>query len=323
MNYYERHLGDYAKDTAHLSMLEHGAYTLLLDRYYSTEQAIPPEQVYRVARARSKDERAAVDAVLAEFFVLRQDGWHNQRCDSEIERYRESQPERDAKRENERERQRRSRERRRQMFDTLREHGVVPPYDTPVAELQRLLSRVTVASDPPHVTSPVTPVTRDNTATHTPDTRHQIKHLGRAESVSPELARAVTAAGSVCLALRQAGIADVNPSHPMLRVLLEAGATEAEFLGHAQQAKGKSHPFQWLLARVKGSREDAAQAADGLHQGPLPVAAETPRERAARERVAQATGGLAQSRPPSPPTPFAQPLETAHEPSAAAPALGR
>ncbi len=25
MNYYERHLGDYAKDTAHLSMLEHGA----------------------------------------------------------------------------------------------------------------------------------------------------------------------------------------------------------------------------------------------------------------------------------------------------------
>ncbi len=30
MNYYERHLGDYAKDTAHLTMIEHGAYTLLL-----------------------------------------------------------------------------------------------------------------------------------------------------------------------------------------------------------------------------------------------------------------------------------------------------
>ena len=30
MNYYERHLGDYARDTAHLSMMEHGAYGLLL-----------------------------------------------------------------------------------------------------------------------------------------------------------------------------------------------------------------------------------------------------------------------------------------------------
>jgi uncharacterized protein YdaU (DUF1376 family) len=33
VNYYERHLGDYAKDAGHLSMLEHGAYSLLLDRY--------------------------------------------------------------------------------------------------------------------------------------------------------------------------------------------------------------------------------------------------------------------------------------------------
>ena len=51
MNYYERHLGDYAKDAGHLSMLEHGAYSLLLDRYYTTEQPIPADQarwdVYR------------------------------------------------------------------------------------------------------------------------------------------------------------------------------------------------------------------------------------------------------------------------------------
>ena len=31
MNYYERHLGDYARDAGHLSMLEHGAYALLLN----------------------------------------------------------------------------------------------------------------------------------------------------------------------------------------------------------------------------------------------------------------------------------------------------
>jgi uncharacterized protein YdaU (DUF1376 family) len=31
VNYYERHIGDYLKDTAHLSLLEHGIYTRLLD----------------------------------------------------------------------------------------------------------------------------------------------------------------------------------------------------------------------------------------------------------------------------------------------------
>jgi uncharacterized protein YdaU (DUF1376 family) len=51
MNYYERHLGDYAKDTGHLSLLEHGVYTLLLDRYYATESGIPEDQGHRIARA--------------------------------------------------------------------------------------------------------------------------------------------------------------------------------------------------------------------------------------------------------------------------------
>ncbi len=84
MNYYERHLGDYARDTGHLSMLEHGAYGLLLDRYYATEAPIPAAQVYRIARALSKLERAAVDAVLAEFFRLVDGGWTNARADAEI-----------------------------------------------------------------------------------------------------------------------------------------------------------------------------------------------------------------------------------------------
>lgn len=85
MNYYERHLGDYTKATAHLSMIEHGAYGLLLDRYYITEAPIPADQAHRIARARSKDEKAAVDAVLSEFFKLDGGLWRHDRCDSEIE----------------------------------------------------------------------------------------------------------------------------------------------------------------------------------------------------------------------------------------------
>jgi uncharacterized protein YdaU (DUF1376 family) len=166
VNYYERHLGDYAKDAGHLSMLEHGAYTLLLDRYYTTEQPIPADQAHRVCRARTKEERAAVDAVLAEFFVLVDGAWKSGRADREIAQYLETEPDREAKRENERERQRRTRERRRELFNQLRERGIVPAYDAPMSELQRLLSH--------GASQPVTqPVTRDATATHAPDTIHQ------------------------------------------------------------------------------------------------------------------------------------------------------
>lgn len=84
MNYYERHLGDYARATLHLSLLEHGVYSILLDRYYSTEQPIPARQVYRVALARTRTEKRAVDAVLQEFFYLDGDVWRHRRCDEEI-----------------------------------------------------------------------------------------------------------------------------------------------------------------------------------------------------------------------------------------------
>lgn len=88
MNYYERHLGDYAKDTAHLSLVEHGVYTLLLDRIYATEAGIPIDQVHRIARARTADERAAVDAVVAEFFAIQDGVLVNGRALQEIEKAR-------------------------------------------------------------------------------------------------------------------------------------------------------------------------------------------------------------------------------------------
>lgn len=88
MNYYERHLGDYAKDTGHLSMLEHGAYTLFLDRYYATEKGIPEDQAHRVSRARTKEEKEAVNNVLNEYFVLVDGIWINNRAEEEIEKAR-------------------------------------------------------------------------------------------------------------------------------------------------------------------------------------------------------------------------------------------
>jgi uncharacterized protein YdaU (DUF1376 family) len=85
LNFYKRHLGDYAKDAGHLSMLEHGAYTLLLDRYYTVERHIETrEDAYRFCRARSREEKAAVDAVLREFFVTDGESFLNRRAEEEI-----------------------------------------------------------------------------------------------------------------------------------------------------------------------------------------------------------------------------------------------
>lgn len=88
MNYYEHHLGDYARDTTHLTVLEHGVYRLLLDRYYTREEGIPEAQAYRVALARSEDERAAVDVILDEFFALKDGLWINNKAEEEISKAR-------------------------------------------------------------------------------------------------------------------------------------------------------------------------------------------------------------------------------------------
>ncbi len=88
MNFYPHHIGDYAKDTAHLSMVEDGAYRRLLDIYYTRERPLPGDLkvIYRLARARTKVERDAIDAVLQEFFVNGDDlSFRHNRCEKEIE----------------------------------------------------------------------------------------------------------------------------------------------------------------------------------------------------------------------------------------------
>ena len=85
MNYYKRHLGDYARDTGHLSALEHGIYTLLLDWYYTNERPIPQEKAFRIARGNHEETQT----VLSEFFELTPDGWKHARADREIAEYKE------------------------------------------------------------------------------------------------------------------------------------------------------------------------------------------------------------------------------------------
>lgn len=84
MKYYRHHLGDYAKDTRHLSMMEHGAYRLLLDYYYATESPIPDNLCERIANARTPTERKAVRSVLNQFFTHVDNMWISQKCEETI-----------------------------------------------------------------------------------------------------------------------------------------------------------------------------------------------------------------------------------------------
>ena len=239
MNYYERHIGDYLKDTAHLSLLEHGVYTRLMDVYYTREGAIPAGEAARLIGARSKDEREAPATVLSEFFVL-VDGLHRQdRCEREIERFQDKQRKAKASADA---RWSQSGRNANASPDAMRTHS---EGNAPRAR-------------------PQTPDTRPNT--ENPE-RGTPPPLPRAASPEPNPPDAEpTAAGLACRAIKAAGILDVNPGHPTLLRLLQAGQTAQDLAATAAELVGKGRgKFALLLATVEGRLRDAAQAA------PLPA----------------------------------------------------
>lgn len=70
MNFYKHFIGDYARDTGDLSLLEHGAYRLMLDHFYGTSRPLPENKkaLYRLLRAENDTDRKAVDAVSLRFW---------------------------------------------------------------------------------------------------------------------------------------------------------------------------------------------------------------------------------------------------------------
>lgn len=85
-HWYARYVGDYMKKTQNLSMVEHGAYTLLLDYYYSTGEPIPAnaEQMHRICRAFAPVEQQAVQTIINKYFVLDGDVYRNSKADEEL-----------------------------------------------------------------------------------------------------------------------------------------------------------------------------------------------------------------------------------------------
>ena len=88
MYYYKHHIGDYRRDTSHLSLLEHGIYRQLLDLYYITEKPLDANAL-RLINARTPEEKEATKLILKEFFVLEGNVYIHKRCEDEIVQYHE------------------------------------------------------------------------------------------------------------------------------------------------------------------------------------------------------------------------------------------
>jgi uncharacterized protein YdaU (DUF1376 family) len=85
MNFFKLYIGDYQRDTAHLSVTEHGAYLLMLQHFYATEKPLPMGKVlHRMLRAQDKAEREAIDFIAGKFWTATDRGLINERAMKEI-----------------------------------------------------------------------------------------------------------------------------------------------------------------------------------------------------------------------------------------------
>lgn len=85
MIWYKFHIGDYLTHTVHLSDAEDLAYRRLLDLYYMSEKPIPLD--IRVVSRKIRLDEDITESVLGEFFEHTENGYFNNRCHVEIERY--------------------------------------------------------------------------------------------------------------------------------------------------------------------------------------------------------------------------------------------
>lgn len=87
MIFYRHYIGDFQRDTAHLSLTERGAYRAMMDYYYASEKPLPNclDAICRIAGAVNAIERKAVKVAISMFEVRGGALWHK-RIEAELEK---------------------------------------------------------------------------------------------------------------------------------------------------------------------------------------------------------------------------------------------
>ena len=313
MNYYPFHIGDYLSATRHLTWTEDAAYRRLLDTYYTTEKPLPSElrAVCRLVLATTDEQREAVQVVLSEFFELTSAGWINVRADAEIDSMRVKQSAQEDKDRHETERMRRYRERRAQMFAALRAVEVVPAWDVPMKELQRLFEQ--------HCNTPATPAKPPETPPATGLQREQVitsndpataistntnTNTNKEEERAPRKRAATSPAPAVAkpddvepqtwadfLTLRKSKRAPVTPTvlDEARRECAKAEMTLESFLRVWCRRGSQGLEAAWLKPEERQSTRVGAVSSD--------APAETYAQRAARQRMEEAAPMAARKAP--------------------------
>jgi uncharacterized protein YdaU (DUF1376 family) len=229
MNFYKHYIGDFQRDTSHLSLTERGAYLALIHHYYATEKPLPNDYaaLCRVAGAFTKTERDAVKTAMG-FFTLVNSGLMHNRIEAELHKAgeisttnRDIALAREAKRRAEKEAQTEhepSTNRAQSVARTEHEQST-PRHQTP--------DTIRDKEEPPPISTP--------------------QGSGAVDAEIPK----TTPAGEICKALKSAGLQSVSPNHPELLALIAKGVTREQFIEAAQAANGKRSPFAYMLSVVK------------------------------------------------------------------------
>lgn len=243
MHYFKRNIGDYAKKAGRLSMLQHGAYTLLIDSCYDRERFPTLDEAIEWTWASTREEEEAVAFVLRRFFTLENGVYIQNRIKEEIAEYHDKA-----------ETNRRiaiERETKRRANATIRTPTV---NDSPPNHKPRTINQEPLNQENKHTES----------KTPSPEPEPETVCVSSpTERITP------TNAGLCCKAIIDQGIPTGNPSHPVLLELIKAGATEQEFAHAAREAVGRGNPtFAYVIGTVRRQREQAAKLV--LHHGRMP-----------------------------------------------------
>ena len=84
MHYYKFNIGDFDKSTRHLSIIERGLFRDILDLYIKDEKPVTDnlKKLERLLCVKSKAEKEALQNILNDFFVLTEDGYYSEYCQS-------------------------------------------------------------------------------------------------------------------------------------------------------------------------------------------------------------------------------------------------
>lgn len=247
MHYYKRNIGDYAKKAGRLTMLQHGAYTLLLDSCYDREQFPTREEAIDWLWASSTAEIEAVDFVLSKFFHLVDGRFTQNRIQQELAEYHEKSLN------NKRIAQEREAKRREKSTKRAPLVNETPPNQEPLTINQE--PRTT------HTEAVASGVARDEL----PEPHELDRPTGNGGNHP--------LAGAACLAIKQSRVGLSNPSHPKLNALLHAGVTLDQIMDACTRAVDRGKNFTYALGILEREQIEARQLADVLGK---PKASKTP-----------------------------------------------